>query len=187
MTTAPHDNTAILPPLALALVNHPRATLQELAKAIGISKATLYRFCPTRDLLIKRLLEQSLRTLDDALNEARIEEGPVLEALKRLNAKHLEHREFTLFLTYYWNEVEKPMEENAIWEPKVDAFFLRGQQEGVFRIDFSAATLTELWLGTVIALIDGERRGRIPRAPLAQLAEQAFLQGVMRQDGTATA
>ncbi len=37
MTTAPHDNTAILPPLALALVNHPRATLQELAKAIGIS------------------------------------------------------------------------------------------------------------------------------------------------------
>lgn len=191
MTTAPHDNTAILPPLALALVNHPRATLQELAKAIGISKATLYRFCPTRDLLIKRLLEQSLRTLDDALDdaldEARIEEGPVLEALKRLNAKHLEHREFTLFLTYYWNEVEKPMEENAIWEPKVDAFFLRGQQEGVFRIDFSAATLTELWLGTVIALIDGERRGRIPRAPLAQLAEQAFLQGVMRQDGTATA
>ncbi|UNV98871.1 TetR/AcrR family transcriptional regulator [Comamonas sp. 7D-2evo2] len=101
MTTAPHDNTAILPPLALALVNHPRATLQELAKAIGISKATLYRFCPTRDLLIKRLLEQSLRTLDDALDEARIEEGPVLEALKRLNAKHLEHREFTLFLTYY--------------------------------------------------------------------------------------
>ena len=69
----------------------------------------------------------------------------MLEALKRLNAKHLEHREFTLFLTYYCNEVEKPMEENAIWEPKVDAFFLRGQQEGVFRIDFSAATLTELW------------------------------------------
>ena len=132
---------------------------------------------------VRRLLEQSLRTLDEALDEARIEEGPVLEALKRLNAKHLEHREFTLFLTYYWNEVEKPMEENAIWEPKVDAFLLRGQQEGVFRIDFSAATLTELWLGTVIALIDGERRGRIPRAPLAQLAEQAFLQGVMRQDG----
>ena len=57
----------------------------------------------------------------------------------------------------------------------------------MFRIDFSAATLTELWLGTVIALIDGERRGRIPRAPLAQLAEQAFLQGIMRQDGTAAA
>ena len=71
MTTTPHDNTAILPPLALALVNHPRATLQELAKAIGISKATLYRFCPTRDLLIKRLLEQSLRTLDEALDRER--------------------------------------------------------------------------------------------------------------------
>ena len=85
MTTAPHDNTAILPPLALALVNHPRATLQELAKAIGISKATLYRFCPTRDLLIKRLLEQSLRTLDDAerlaLRQSR--SRAVIEELRR--------------------------------------------------------------------------------------------------------
>ena len=106
----------------------------------------------------------------------------MLEALRRLNAKHLEHREFTLFLTYYWNEVDKPVEETAAWEPKVDAFFLRGQQEGVFRIDFSAATLTELWLGTLIALIDGERRGRIPRAALAQLAEQALLHGVIRKD-----
>ena len=187
MTTVPHDNSAILPPLALALVNDPRASLQELAKAIGISKATLYRFCPTRDLLVKRLLEQSIATLDGVLGEARIEEGPVLEALKRLNAKHLEHREFTLFLVYYWNEVEKPDQENAIWESKIDAFFLRGQQEGVFRIDFSAATLTELWLGTLVALIDGERRGRIPRAPLAQLAEQAFLQGSMRQDASSPA
>ena len=181
-TTVPHENSAILPPLALALVNQPRATLQELATAIGISKTTLYRFCPTRELLVKRLLDQSLRTLDDALDEALIDEGPVLEALRRLNAKHLEHREFTLFLTYYWNEVDKPVEETAAWEPKVDAFFLRGQQEGVFRIDFSAATLTELWLGTLISLIDGERRGRIPRAALAQLAEQAFLHGVTRKD-----
>lgn len=110
-----------------------------------------------------------------------------LEALKRLNAKHLEHCEFTLFLASYWNEVEKPVEESAAWEPKIEAFFLRGQQEGAFRVDFSAATLTELWLGIVIALIDGERRGRIPRAPLAQLAEQAFLQGIMRKDGSTVA
>lgn len=179
-TTTPHENSTLLPALALALVNQPRATLQELATAIGISKATLYRFCPTRDLLIKRLLDQSLRTLDGALEEALLEEGTVLETLKRLNAKHLEHREFTLFLTYYWNEVDKPVEETAAWEPKVDAFFLRGQQEGVFRIDFSAATLTELWLGMLIALIDGERRGRIPRAALTKLAEQALLEGITR-------
>ena len=34
----------------------------------------------------------------------------------------------------------------------------------------------------LISLIDAERRGRIPRAALAQLAEQAFLHGVTRKD-----
>ena len=131
-TTALSENSAILAPLALALVNQPRATLQELATAIGISKTTLYRFCPTRELLVKRLLDQSLRTLDDALDEALIDEGPVLEALRRLNAKHLEHREFTLFLTYYWNEVDKPVEETAAWSPRSMHFFCVASKKACF-------------------------------------------------------
>ena len=33
----------LLVALAIAMVDQPRATLQELAKAVGVSKATLYR------------------------------------------------------------------------------------------------------------------------------------------------
>ena len=54
-TTSPQD-AATLSALALALVTQPRASLQELAKAIGVSKATLYRFCRTREQLVARLI-----------------------------------------------------------------------------------------------------------------------------------
>ena len=49
LLAAPAEEEKTLAALALAMVDHPRATLQELAKAIGVSKATLYRFCRTRD------------------------------------------------------------------------------------------------------------------------------------------
>ena len=63
------------------------------------------------------------------------------------------------------------------WENKLDAFFLRGQQKGVFRIDISAPAMMEMWASLLIGLLDGERRGRIARAGLPALAERAFLHG----------
>ncbi len=47
MTASTSPDAATLSALALALVTQPRASLQDLAKAIGVSKATLYRFCRT--------------------------------------------------------------------------------------------------------------------------------------------
>lgn len=179
------QETSILPALALALTNHPRASLQELARFIGISKATLYRFNRTREELVARLLAQSMQAVSSALSQARLEEDHPLQALQRLIALHLEQREFVGFLTYYWKEVDEEVtQECAEWEVQLDAFFLRGQQMGVFRIDFSAAALTEIWLSTLLGLADAERRGRVARAELASLVERAFLQGsqVQRPD-----
>lgn len=183
--SAPQDNS-ILSALALAMVNHPRASLQELAKAIGISKATLYRFCRTREQLVDRLIDHGLKAMDSALAQARLEEGTPREALQRLTALQLEHRELAAFLTYYWNNAEASEDSYTDWEQRLDAFFLRGQQQGVFRIDFSAAALTEIWLSTFLGLADAERRGRVARAGLASLVERAFLQGAQAQPQAGT-
>lgn len=164
--------------LALALVHHPRATLQDLAKAIGISKATLYRTCRTREQLIETLMKHCALVLGNATHSVDLETLPPLEALKRLIANHLEHRELTAFLTYYWNH-GSISEAEASWTTALDAFFLRGQQEGVFRIDVPAPALTEIWISTMIGLVDAERRGRIARAGLATLFEGAFLNGML--------
>ncbi|WP_027015947.1 TetR/AcrR family transcriptional regulator [Comamonas composti] len=179
--SSPAQEVSILPALALALTNHPRASLQELAKAIGISKATLYRFSRTREDLVARLLAHSMQTMSAALAQARLQEDHPLQALQRLTALNLEQREFVGFLTYYWKEVDAAVDESAHWDEQLDAFFLRGQQQGVFRIDFSAAALAEIWISTLLGLADAERRGRVARAELASLVERAFLQGSQAQ------
>ncbi|CAB3937988.1 TetR/AcrR family transcriptional regulator [Achromobacter insolitus] len=175
---AEHDDTKLLAALALALVDQPRGTLQELAKTVGISKATLYRFCRTREQLIERLGHHSMRALKDALDNAGLEDLAPLEALKRLIANNLEHRELQAFLMYYWKETGGS-EAQMHWDRVLDTFFLRGQQQGVFRIDISAAALTEIFSWTLVGLINAERLGKVARLGLATLVENSFLQGAM--------
>ncbi|MFP9230947.1 TetR/AcrR family transcriptional regulator [Pectobacterium cacticida] len=172
------EDERILPTLARAMVEQPRATLQELAKAVGISKAKLYRYCRTRQELIERLIGYGHHTLTDALHRARLSEDPPLDALRRLIIFNLDHKDLTSFLMHYWRDVSGiPNEQTSTWEAILDEFFLRGQYEGVFRIDIPAPALTEVFVGTLMNLIDAERRGRVARLGLAVLIEQTFLNG----------
>lgn len=172
------EENRLLAALAQAMVAHPRATLQELARAVSLSKATLYRFCRTREQLVERLLKHSVARVTAAIEASCLAQGTPLEALRRLDFYSLEQREFRAFLMmYYWQDGATEMSADAGWESQLDAFFLRGQQAGTFRIDISAPALTELWIAIFTGLVDAERRGRIARASLPSLIEQSFLQG----------
>ena len=170
-----NEDECILTSLVQAMVQQPKASLQELAKMIGISKSTLYRFCHTREQLVERLLAYGTEVFNDAIDTAGLDTDPPLEAFRRLTENNLKHREMATFFMYFW----RPENDNACdkYIDKLDAFFLRGQQEGVFRIDISASALNEIWSSMMVGLIDAERRGRVARAGLAGLLERLFLNG----------
>jgi TetR/AcrR family transcriptional regulator, mexCD-oprJ operon repressor len=171
------EDTKTLNALALALVATPRANLQELAKAAGISRATLYRMFRTREALIVSLFERAMAAVAEVMDTAGLETAAPEEALRRLIEKHLEYRELMTFLWYYWKDA--PVDTSAVdsWDAAMDAYFLRGQQMGVFRIDISAPALSEVLIYTIVGLIDAERRGRVARLGLATVIENLFLDG----------
>lgn len=183
MTSQPSnpDDDRMLAALALALVDNSRATLQDLARAVGVSKATLYRFCRTREELVERLIRHGSDMLDGALSDADLDTGAPIEALRRLITLQLNHRELTVFLVYYWRpDAELGTEDTVGWTEyleKVDAFFLRGQREGVFRIDITAAAMSEVFTSVFCGLVDAERRGRVARAGMPQVIETLFMRG----------
>ncbi len=169
------EDESILTSLAQAMVQQPKASLQELAKTIGISKSTLYRFCHTREQLVERLLAFGTEVFADAIGTAGLETDPPLEAFRRLTENNLKHREMATFLMYFW----RPENDHVCGEciDKLDAFFLRGQQEGIFQIDIPASALNEIWSSMMAGLIDAERRGRVARSGMASLLERLFLHG----------
>lgn len=168
--------------LSLAMVDQPRATLQELARAVGVSKATLYRFCQTREQLVTRLMTHEAQVMKQALINSRLDSAAPREAVRNLIEQHLAHKELAIFLMHHWKpdtELQPDvMDSWSGYQETLDAFFLRGQREGVFRVDITAAALTELLITVITSMIDAERRGRIARLGIATVAEQMLLYGI---------
>ncbi|MNK24312.1 hypothetical protein D3C87_426170 [compost metagenome] len=179
----------LLVALALAMVDQPRATLQELAKAVGVSKATLYRFCKTRDQLVLRLMTHCAQVMKQTLADSHLDCAAPREALRRLIEQHLAHKELTVFLIYNWKpDTELDAAIMSSWsgfQETLDAFFLRGQREGAFRVDIPAAGLSELFLAVITSMVDAERRGRVARLGIAQMAEQMMLHGIAAEPARA--
>jgi TetR/AcrR family transcriptional regulator, mexCD-oprJ operon repressor len=175
------EDERLLASLALALVDNPRATLQELAQAVGVSRATLYRFSRTREELIERLTRHATGCMQRAMEDARLGEGTALEALSRFINGQLEQRDMAAFLVYHWQPEnitdERGRSSCDAYMEALDAFILRGQHEGAFRIDISAQAQTEALMALLTGLVDAERRGRVARASVATMVEALFLKG----------
>lgn len=159
-TTATPEQHKLLTALALTMVDHPRATLTELAKAVGVSKATLYRFCRTREQLMERLVSYGVDTLMQALREAQLDTQPPLEGIRRLAELTLQNRELSCFLIHHRHCLE--IEDANQWSVILDAFFLRAQQDGFLRIDISAQALTEIWAHWPLAPLMPSGAGAFP-------------------------
>lgn len=183
--TAKSDELTLMRSLAVAMVQQPRGSLQELAQAVGISKATLYRFSRTREDLLAKLMTHCLQLQQGVVSELR--EAPVRASLTTMVQTYVAEKEFTSFLSAYWVALEDPNHpEIAQWEgclEAMDQFFLRGQREGIFRVDTPAPALTDVFLSTIAGLIDAERRGRIARVGLADVVERLILEGCRESAG----
>lgn len=168
--------------LAIAIVHRPRANLYELASAVGVSKATLYRTAKTRDQLVDKVRDHCVVLIKRVIEEARLETDPPLVALRRLIEGLVAHREFNSFLLYHWQPTDGDFNEPGIWaehEALLDSFFLRGQKEGVFRVDVTAACLSDCFCSTAGGLAESEMRGRVARANLPNVIEMLFVNGVV--------
>lgn len=173
----------LLKALAHAIVVHPRATLKELAEFAGVSKATLHRFCGTRENLITLLEDHGEQVLNLVIQQADLERAEPLMGVRYLIAEHLKHREMLLFLMFQYRPDTLLGDSNdrrwLAYNQAMDAFFLRAQQVGALRIDISAAVFTEMFITLIYGMVDAERRGRVASANTAQALEQLFLQGAL--------
>ncbi|MFC2974127.1 TetR/AcrR family transcriptional regulator [Azotobacter bryophylli] len=171
----------LLKALATGLVVRPRATLKELAEAAGVSKATLHRLYGTRDNLVDMLMCHTSKVMAQIIEEADLQTAEPVVALRMLIDGHLAHRELMLFLMFMYRPDSLDwVEEGSPWKSLVDAldaFFLRGQQLGAFRVDVGAPVLTDLLGALIWGMVDSERLGRAAPARSATVLEQMFLYG----------
>ncbi|WP_433424768.1 TetR/AcrR family transcriptional regulator [Microtetraspora malaysiensis] len=147
------DRDHVLRCAADLLSRKATATQDEIAKAAGISRATLHRHFAGRDALIRALEELGLRQLQEVVDRARLDDGSATEALVRLVEASHPVASFLAFLATE-NQLFEGEQINEGWEridARIAALFMRGQESGEFRIDLSPAWLIEAFYGLVSA------------------------------------
>lgn len=179
------NDEALIERLAASLALRPRSSLQELAKAAGVSRATLYRFTPTREQLLSVLTGYAVSLMKRALDEADLEHGKPYGCLSHVTHAFLQHRDVYSF--FFTHSVEEALARGALYyalpewrffDERMESFFLRCQKEGFLRIDMPASWMNELYGSAVYGATRAMSLGRVAPASAHDLVLNSFFNGV---------
>jgi AcrR family transcriptional regulator len=176
------DREQVLRDAAALLARRATASMDEIAKAAGVSRATLHRHFPGRDVLVRALGTLGIEQVEECLNAARIEEGDPVAAVRRLIDEAMPVATFLGFL-YGENQLYDLPETEAGWTrigARVDELFSRGQEQGLFRYDLSPAWLGEALYALIAASGWSVQDGRIAARDAGRMVSELLLGGMLR-------
>lgn len=156
--------------------------MDEIARAAGISRATLHRHFAGRDALVRALEQLGIEQFEQALDAARTDEGDAVSALRRL-VREVESVSGFLAFLYTENQLFEGENTNEGWarlDARVGALFRRGQEEGDIRIDLTPAWLTEALYGLIGAGAWAVHAGRVARNDSTHSIVELLLGGIRR-------
>ena len=168
MTRSPRSDAranraGILDAARSALALDPRASVDVIARSAGLSRRTLYGHFDDRDALIRELISTGAQRFN-AIAES-ITDADARLALARLAARlwqEAAHVQFAAALALDEDHVEHTADALAPLRRAVAQLVQRGQDDGSFRTDMAAPTLSRLIeevARTVVARTDASSAG----------------------------
>ncbi|MCX4510180.1 TetR/AcrR family transcriptional regulator [Streptomyces sp. NBC_01619] len=176
------DREQVLRTAAALLARKSTSTMDEVARAAGIGRATLHRHFAGREALVKALEELGIQEFEAAVDRARLDEGDAGDALRRLIAEMEPGAELLAFLVTE-NQLFEGDQINEGWsrlDARVSALFRRGQEQGEFRIDLSPAWLTEALYGLIGTCAWSVMDGRVAKNDFQYMIAELLLGGARR-------
>ncbi|MFD5452491.1 TetR/AcrR family transcriptional regulator [Streptomyces sp. NPDC003470] len=178
------DREQVLRSAAALLTRRATATMDEVAKAAGISRATLHRHFAGRDALVRALEALGIAECEAALDRARPDDGPAAEAVRRL-VRELESAAGLLAFLYTENQLFEGEQQNEGWariDARLTELFRRGQESGEFRIDLTPVWLTEALYGLLASGAWAVTEGRVARNDFTRMTVELLLGGALRRE-----
>jgi AcrR family transcriptional regulator len=178
---------ALLDGAATLLTARPGASMDDVARAVGVSRATLFRRFPSRSALVGALCRQAVEAF-----VAATEPGPggdgvdCASALRALVARLVPlGARYGLMATQPLDElVERDLlERAAAGEERVRALLRRGQEDGSFRVDVEPEWVLTVLTWLVVGAADGVRLGRLAPGRVPAQVTDTVLRLVVRTQG----
>lgn len=173
------DRERLLQSAADFLGRRPNATVDEIAAAVGVSRATLHRHFAGKPALMAALDELAMANMREAIESARLQDDSATEALRRLVTACRPVAPY-LCLLYSQSQELDADESMQGWDETdraITALFERGQRAGEFRPDLSAAWLNEALYSLVAGAGWAIRVGRVAERDFDHMITELLLNG----------
>ncbi|WP_367040080.1 TetR/AcrR family transcriptional regulator [Streptomyces sp. Je 1-332] len=177
------DRDQVLRSAAALLTRKGSSTMDEVARAAGISRATLHRHFAGRDALVRALEELGIQECEAALEAARLGDDSAQEALRRL-VKEIQPAAGLLAFLVTENQLFEDDAQHEGWsrlDDNIGALFRRGQEGGEFRIDLSPVWLTEALYGLIGAGAWAVLDGRVAANDFTHMIAELLIGGAQRR------
>ena len=171
---------AILNAAVGVLVVDRGASMRDISEAAGVGRATLHRYFPGREDLIRAIAMDALDECDAAIRSARIGEGTVTGALARLVEALVpigERFHFLLYEAQLEDDPEFAAADEHVLRP-VEDLIERGKKDETFRPEVPAAWIGDALEALLYAAWEGVRDGKIARRDAPGLVVSTLLTGL---------
>ena len=129
-----------------------QASMNDVAEAAGVARATVYRYFPNREALLDELAANAVNDVDVRLTAARIDEVAPEEGISRAVRALVEGGDLFVLLTRERMRSDPAQYESKLIGP-VRRLFERAQTSGSVRADVPPARLAESLIGLIVGIL----------------------------------
>jgi TetR/AcrR family transcriptional repressor of mexCD-oprJ operon len=133
-------------------VQGEQASMNDVAEAAGVARATVYRYFPNRESLLEALARAAVSDVDARLASARIDEVTPEEGIARAVRALVDVGSSFVLLARDRLRSDPEQFERGLTQP-LRRLFERGQANGDIRDDITSARLTESLIGLIVGVI----------------------------------
>lgn len=175
---------AILEAATSCLARDPDASVNEIAKAAGVGRVTLYGHFENRAALVSAVVDRAVSESDAAMGDLDLTGDPVAALVRLIEASWTVTYRFGALVVAAEQALPDAelMEAHAPLSKRVELLFERGRREGTFRTDVPTSWLVTMAHAVVHTAANAVYDGRVEADDAPRLITTTML-GVITSPG----